>query len=165
LLTNRKPISEGIAAEDVPEEWARADLAAHLERAIWIFGLEPDSPFVRQLRRILAQPGDVKHCEQCGVEIAKPKFNQRFCGHRCANEWNRTRWKKEILKRFCEKCGCEFHTSTPRQKFCSYECSRPQSKSYTLTCRGCGEAFVARHPHQRWCDPTCRNKFKKESPA
>jgi hypothetical protein len=53
MLTNRRPLSDGIAPENCSEEWARQILLADLDRAIWQFGVDPNSPFATRLRRLL----------------------------------------------------------------------------------------------------------------
>jgi hypothetical protein len=179
MRSNRPDASQGLSAEDCPEEFARRMMIRSLAEAVWVFGVDPDSIFVAKMRRALGMAPEQElgvpesprrfHCAQCYQEFVARSGNQKFCSDRCIEEHRRQRAAKQperARRTFCcEQCGrTTTATHGPSQKFCSADCRSEYERSKRKTpelfrCLWCKEEHYRVLSHQRYCSSFCNNKY------
>ena len=115
------------------------------------------------------KPLNLKYCKCCGEAFETLNPEQMFCSNKCANKFNRLRFKSERAKisKTCKYCGKEFETSIPEQTFCSTKCS--SKYNYEIfkvekVCPVCHKRFVG-GISQKYCSKECCNvatKYKRK---
>lgn len=161
----------------VPEAWARASEAVHLDPETYVPAevvLDevatrinanrgrphpiPDRPLpTLDLGEDPANdPGywefreELRECAWCGEPFFAQAHNHAYCSEPCAR-------RGTSYVRTCVHCGMRFLTNRFDQIYCSITCTGLAKRRATndRSCRQCGGGFRATRPEQRFCCRAC----------
>jgi len=102
-------------------------------------------------------------CLQCGKQIEKKNYNQKFCSIKCKIAFYGTRHKYTIE---CKQCRKKFHPHRKTQLFCSRECAvkgrkgktKRQTVKYNTQCAECGKPLYRKQSYLNKTKVICCSK-------
>ena len=113
-----------------------------------------------------------KICPNCGAEFETECKQQKFCSHKCAQNYhNKLRFKNHHYHRKCKLCGAEFETEYKHKIFCSYQCTHlyhrrayeeRKKKHHRRICPNCGKEFDTTSEQKLFCSKKCQLTKRNE---